>query len=494
MLRTLDWKFELVEVMEQLRAAWEAARRRGADGEVARPRMLEAMAGELEASRGEIIATAAVESALTAEELSPEFARMVGTLRMFAELTRTSAWRRPVVNAKVREGEAGAAAIGPNHELRSMLMPLGPVAVFGASNFPLAYGVCGGDTASALAAGCPVVVKEHPAQPRTGRLIAKIARHAIAAAGCDEGMLGYVVNMDPRDFEPARKLVSDPVIQAVGFTGSQRGGLALEEMARARPDRIPVFAEMGSANPVVVTPRAMQERGAEIGAMLAESILMRHGQQCTCPGIVIVPDAAGEGRALVDAMAARFDAAAGSPRDMLAPWVRDGYVERVQACLGIGEVRLRAGRAEKLGARGAYAALLETTGARLAWHAELREEIFGPCAVVVDVESREDGFAEVVAGLPLPTSLVMSVFYQADEAAEVMLAKDLAWRASRLSGRVVLNGVPTGVRVAEAMVHGGPFAASNRPETTAVGPRAIERWCRPVCWQGEGAGEVTEGF
>lgn len=493
MLRTLDWKFDVVEVMEQLRAAWEAARRRGdEDDAAARPRMLEAIAGALEAARGEIIATAAAESALTAEELSPEFARMVGTLRMFAEVTRTSAWRRPVENPKVREGEA--PAIGPNHALRSMLMPLGPVAVFGASNFPLAYGVCGGDTASALAAGCPVVVKEHPAQPRTGRLVVKIARHAIAAAGGEEGMLGYVVNTDPTDFEPARKLVSDPVVQAVGFTGSRRGGLALEEMARARPDRIPVFAEMGSANPVVVTPRAMQERGAEIGVMLAESILMRHGQQCTCPGIVLVPDARGEGRALVEAMAARFDAAAGSPRDMLAPWVRDGYVERVQACVGLGEVRLRAGRAEKLGARGAYAALLETTSERFAWHTELREEIFGPCAVVVDVESRQDGFADVVGALPLPTSLTMSVFYQPDEAAEVMLARELAWRASRLAGRVILNGVPTGVRVAEAMVHGGPFAASNRPESTAVGPRAMERWCRPVCWQGEGVGEVVVGL
>lgn len=489
MLRTLDWKFEVVEVMEQLRAAWEAARRRvDEDDAVARPRMLEAIAGELEAARSEIIALASTESALTAEELAPEFARMVGTLRMFAEVTRTSAWRRPVENPKVREGEA--PSIGPNHALRSILMPLGPVAVFGASNFPLAYGVCGGDTASALAAGCPVVVKEHPAHPRTGRLIVKIARHAIVAAGGEEGLLGYVVNMDPRDFEPARKLVSDPVIQAVGFTGSRRGGLALEDIARARPDRIPVFAEMGSANPVVVTPRAMQERGAQIGTMLAESILMRHGQQCTCPGILVVPDAGGEGKLLVDAMAARFDAAAGSPRDMLAPWVRDAYVERVQACLGLGEVKLRAGRAEKIGMRGAYAALLETTSPRFAWHAELHEEIFGPGAVVVDVEASQDAFAEVVGALSLPASLTMSVFYLEDEPADVMLARDLAWRALRLSGRVIFNGVPTGVRVAEAMVHGGPFASSNRPDTTAVGPRAMERWCRPVCWQGA----VPEGL
>lgn len=283
--------------------------------------MLEAIAAALEDRCDAIIAQAHAETALHPDELRPEFARMTGTLRLFAAALREPGWARPVLEP------ASEQSVGPGHALTKRLLPLGPVAVFGASNFPLAYGVCGGDTASALAAGCPVVVKEHPAHPRTGRLIASVMRQVLAGLGYGPAALGYIHNEDPRDLAVASALVTHPAIRAVGFTGSLGGGFAVEKLARERLAPIPAFCEMGSTNPVIVTTAAAAGRGAEIGELLAASILSRHGQQCTCPGIMVVPMPAGQ--ALVDALAGRM--AAAPERAMLATWVRDAYVKRVDA-------------------------------------------------------------------------------------------------------------------------------------------------------------------
>lgn len=467
MLNARDVRFELRGALEALGAAGDRQRIEPD----ARSSILEAIAAALEDARPDVLRTASEDTALSIAELEPEFARMTGTLRMFAALARGSAWARPALSPPAD------SAIGPNHDLRSTLVPLGPVAVFGASNFPLAYGVCGGDTASALAAGCPVIVKEHPAHIRTGRLLIRIARHGLARARATEAFLGYASNPDPADLAIAHELVLSPQVRAIGFTGSRRAGLAIEELARSRPDRIPVFAEMGSANPVIITPRAVRTRGPRIGEQIADSILARFGQQCTCPGIICVPDAAGAGRPLVDALAARIAAAA--PRDMLSPWIRDSYTRRLSECLAVFDVRLIAGRADPgASPRSAHAALLRTSADRFAWHTELREEIFGPGAIVVDVADGAN-----IPDLPLPPSLTLSIFCDPDDATDIEAAGRLAYALEHLAGRIIFNGVPTGVRVAEAMVHGGPFPASNRPDTTAVGPRAIERWCRPVCWQ-----------
>lgn len=251
--------------------AWRQAPARRAE-------TLDAVAAALDARRGDVVSTAAEETALTPDELAPEFDRMTGTLRMFAALIGGSGLppdrKSPFRAAISRKGDH---TLGPNHDVRSMLVPLGPVAVFGSSNFPLAYGVCGGDTASALAAGCPVVVKEHPAHPRTGRLIRGIARAAATTAGAHESLLGYIENTDPRDFSAAEQLVQHPAIRAVGFTGSIPGGLAIENLARERGTPIPVFAEMGSNNVVVITPAAAAARAEEIADELAASILQRFG-------------------------------------------------------------------------------------------------------------------------------------------------------------------------------------------------------------------------
>lgn len=431
-----------------------------------RAALLESIATALEAQADQIITSASAETALTPDELAPEQARMIGTLRMFAGVVREGSWVRAAISRRAE------TVIGPNHDVRAMLVPLGPVAVFGSSNFPLAYGVCGGDTASALAAGCAVVVKEHPAHSRTGRLIAAIAREAITAAGCVPGLLGYVENTDPRDFAAARAIVGDHRIRAVGFTGSVTGGLAIEKIAMERPRRIPVFAEMGSPNPVLVTPEAAIERAEFIAEVLADSILARFGQQCTCPGLIFVLGEKQAADKLRDHLAARL--AAAPARMMLAPWIRDGYLRRVEACSRLPRVQLIAGAPQPDGERGARACLLDATSAVPAADPSLFEEIFGPAAIFAHVPD--------AAALPeLPSSLTLTVFGATDR--DDPIASDLVRRYTLIAGRIIINGVPTGVRVAEGMVHGGPFPATNRPESTAVGPLAIERWCRPICYQ-----------
>lgn len=437
--------------------------------------MLESIAASLSRARADIVAVASQETSLTAAELDPEFDRMVGTLRLFADTVRDGAWLGAAID-RPRE-----RALGPNHDVRRMLVPLGPVAVFGASNFPLAYGVCGGDTASALAAGCPVVVKEHPAHPKTGRLILARAREGLREAGHDEARIGYIANPDPADLSPAHALVQHPSIAAVGFTGSRRAGLAIDALARQRPTPIPVFAEMGSVNPVLICPGAAAARAEDIASMLADSILARFGQQCTCPGLIFVPDWGDErghpGARLTDALRARLDAA--PERTMLAPWIREAYARRVAEVGATPGVSLIAGRPDGKGASPGTArpGAFLTSADRFAWHAELHEEVFGPAAIVVRTPP---GAFE---SLPLPASLTLTVHCEPDSPDDLALARRLLERFTPTAGRVIVNGVPTGVRVAESMVHGGPFPATNRPESTAVGPHALSRWCRPVCWQ-----------
>lgn len=449
---------------------------------------LETLAGELEARREEILRVCVEETALLEAELAPEFARMTGTLRLMATAARGGAWRRAAHDAPA---VAPAAAIGPNHDLSTELVPLGPVAVFGASNFPLAYGVCGGDTASALAAGCPVVVKEHPAHPRLGRLLAQIAGDALVHAGLPAGMFGYVLNEDPDDHAPAQRLVTHAAIRAVGFTGSERGGMALDRLARervdehSRPDPIPVFAEMGSVNPVFVTPGAMATRAEAIADVIADSVLLRHGQQCTCPGLVFVassPDA----ERLTTRLATRV--AASTAREMLTRWVRNAFeVRTTEMCYGreretsrelvaIGQDRTSA-RADRLD----RAVLLVVPINDWLESVELHEEAFGPAVVVVHMPAWSDH-----AQIPrhaLRGSLTLSIFADASDPDDVVRAMEVVAHHGHIAGRIIWNGVPTGVRACEAMVHGGPYPATNRPDSTACGPRAIERWCRPVCWQ-----------
>lgn len=465
-----------------------------------RSRVLAAIALALSERRAEIVSVAAAETALYERELAPEFDRMVGTLRMFAEVIGADAWRRGSHSPPATDG----SNIGPNHDLRSLLIPLGDVvAVFGASNFPLAYGACGGDTASALAAGCAVVVKEHPAHPKTGRLIASIARAAIASAGASEVLLGYVYNQDPADFSVAKALVQHPGVCAAGFTGSTKGGLAIERLARERVNLgggrgmapIPVFAEMGSSNIVVVTREAWADtaRGERIAGELAAALVSRCGQQCTNIGVIVI-DRPGASRTAItsDPLVDRFvERVMSAPaRRMLSPRIREEYLARL-ADISAGQPHecavTRGTLTPDEEAQGLVAPAVIRTDLSEMCEPRYKNEIFGPACVIVHADlDDERTLDELLAGLngDRPWGALVACIYLGDAVRDA--DSRTVDQLTRVAGRVVFNGVPTGVRVCEAMVHGGPYPATNQPHTTAVGGRAIERWCRAVSFQGRG--------
>jgi NADP-dependent aldehyde dehydrogenase len=443
-----------------------------------RVQLLEAIAAAVEQRRDEVIAVAGEETSLTPDELSPEFDRMTGTLRTFAALIRDGSWVRASIDTP-----SAAGSIGPNHDLRKMLVPLGAVGVFGASNFPLAYGVCGGDTASALAAGCQVIVKEHPAHPKTGRLTYSTAQSALKSIGVQWNVLAYEPNLDPKDFAPAEALIKNDRVHAIGFTGSTAAGRAIMRLAFDRPNPVPVFAEMGSANPIFISGHVARTRPIEIADAIADSVLQRHGQQCTCPGLVICEGSESSTAPFVKHLATRISTA--PARRMLAPWIHENYLRRCREIESCTEVQVLARGQTRDSAVVAPAMLFATSFMRLSNDASLKEEIFGPAAIVCQVDD------SLWNDLNLNRSLAASLWFDPDfaEDGRHLDVEGAAWYTKNFmvpnaaAGRLTFNSVPTGVRVCTSMVHGGPFPATNRPDTTAVGPLAIERWCRPVCFQ-----------
>jgi NADP-dependent aldehyde dehydrogenase len=445
-----------------------------------RARLLRTIASRMESRREALLALASSETALTIDELVPELARTLGTLRLFADWIESPAFSTPLHSPAIPPGDLAAhPPIGPNHDLSRVLVPLGKaIAVFGASNFPFAYGVIGTDASSALAAGCSVVVKEHPAHPRTGRAIASIVRAAAADAHVNPACLGYIPHTDAADLTVAAALVAHPNIAGVGFTGSLGAGQAVASLAQGRPRPIPAYCEMGSANPVFITRGAVQQRAPEIAWALAPSILARVGQQCTRPGILITLGTSADAEPLHAALADAFNSA--SERDMLAPWIASAFVRRIIACAACAGVRMLAGSGEQAlppGSRRVGACLLEASPEAMRAHATLREEIFGPALIASATPS--------IAELPdLQPSLTTTIWTASNTpTSDPDFAPLLAYAIQR-SGRIIINGVPTGVRVAPAMHHGGPFPATNQPHATAVGPHAIARWQRPVTLQG----------
>ncbi|MBX3359705.1 MAG: aldehyde dehydrogenase family protein [Phycisphaeraceae bacterium] len=465
-----------------------------------RSALLDAIAGSLSANRDSIIRTTADETALTPDELAPEFDRMVGTLAMFADVLREGSWLRAAIDPHWRaptlpppphSAPIPNGCIGPNHDVRRMLIPLpGVVAVFGASNFPLAYGVCGGDTASALAAGCPVVVKEHPAHVKTGRLLARIAADACRERSGPKGVLGYIPDADPgADFRTARDLVSHPSVVAVGFTGSPGAGLALDRMARERPTPIPVFAEMGSTNLVLVTRDAATQRPREIADELAASILSRFGQQCTNTGLILLdaPDTSATDDRHPFFARLRESLLAGRPRRMLSPAVHRGYRDRLNDLAAAPETDARMHAPPHTGLAPLVdvpAIIFARPGPDLFDSPRFRAEIFGPACIASTIDlSRLEPLIALLRGVTGTSpwgALVASVYLGETIRPEDRAVVEMLQHAA---GRLVINGPPTGVRVSAGTVHAGPFPATNRPDATAVGPLAIERWCRPVCFQ-----------
>ncbi|MET7285201.1 aldehyde dehydrogenase (NADP(+)) [Streptomyces sp. NPDC005573] len=447
-------------------SAAHAARGALADRAV-RAAFLRSAAEGLEAARDHLIEAADAETALGPVRLTGELARTAYQLRAFAGIVDEGAFLDVVVD------HPDGTATPPVPDLRRYKIPLGVVAVFGASNFPFAFSVAGGDTASALAAGCPVVVKAHPGHPALSELVAKVLRRAAALHGIPGGVVGLV-----HGFDAGVGLIRHPRVAAAGFTGSVRGGRALFDAAAARPVPIPFHGELGSLNPVLVTEAAAAERAEEIGAGLAGSMTLGVGQFCVKPGLVLVPSgAAGDGlvKALTDAVS---DTEAGV---LLDHRMRDAFVAGVaeRAALPGVESPVTPGAG---GEHTVSAGFLTVPAGRLAGEGPcdlLLEECFGPVTVVVRYEDETE--VSAVLGR-LPGSLTATVQLSGEEAAGGSGAPELLARLSPLAGRVVVNGWPTGVAVAPAQHHGGPYPATTST-STSVGGTAIERWLRPVVYQ-----------
>ncbi|MGB7157848.1 MAG: aldehyde dehydrogenase (NADP(+)) [Tepidisphaeraceae bacterium] len=406
------------------------------------------------------------ETALPRPRLTMERGRTVNQLKMFAEVVREGSW----VDATIDTADPHRAPL-PKPDVRRMLRPRGPAAVFGASNFPFAFSTVGGDTASALAAGCPVIVKGHPSHPGTSELFAA----AVLAALHETRLpLGLFALLQGRSHELSGLLVRHPGIAAVGFTGSQKAGRALFDLAAARPSPIPVYAEMGSINPLVILPGAFDDRMAKIAEGLGASVLMGGGQFCTKPGVVF---AVGERSA---SLVSRLKKVIGHvpPVTMLNPSLRDNFMRRVHELERTEDVGAADYPEEPLGAAGTTAALFETDAEIFQREPTLREEVFGPSTLVIHCKDT----AELLACLDrVEGSLTGTLHIGAgDDAATV---RAVLRKLEEKVGRVVVNGYPTGVEVNHAMVHGGPYPATTDAGTTSVGSSAIRRFVRPLAYQ-----------
>ncbi|MCE7082202.1 aldehyde dehydrogenase (NADP(+)) [Streptomyces sp. ST2-7A] len=462
------------DVDAAVRAA-EAARPALADRET-RIALLRAAAEELEAAGEEIIATADAETALGTARLTGELGRTTGQLRAFADEIAEGGYLDLTID------HADPSATPPRPDLRRTRVPLGVVAVYAASNFPLAFSVPGGDTASALAAGCPVVVKAHPDHPAVSELCAAAVRRAAERVGLAEladGVLSVV-----HGFDAGVELIRHPLVAAAGFTGSIRGGRALFDAAGSRPVPIPFHGELGSLNPVVVTAAAAEERADAIGAGLAGSMTMGVGQFCTKPGLVFVPEGPA-GDALLKTLAERVgEAPAGV---LLDGRMREAFLEGVRERAALEDVTAPVTPAEGDG-RTVAAGFLTVPAARLAdpAHGALLEECFGPVTVIARYEAGNgDGEPTEVTGAleRLGGNLTASLHIGAAEAEDPTgPAARLLAALTPLAGRVLVNGWPTGVAVVPAQHHGGPYPAATS-HSTSVGVAAVDRWLRPVAYQ-----------
>ncbi|MHA6721708.1 aldehyde dehydrogenase (NADP(+)) [Sphingomonas sp. RS2018] len=467
--QTLDGDFSSAgadAVADACALAAEAAATYAATDLEARATFLEGIATAIEAIGDELIVRAMAESGLPRARLDGERGRTTGQLRLFAGVVR----RGDYLDATIDPALPDRAPL-PRPDLRRVNLPLGPVAVFGASNFPLAFSVAGGDTASALAAGCPVVVKGHPAHPGTGELVARAIRDAVAKAGLPAGVFSYLPG---ETIDLGGALVADPRIKAVGFTGSRGGGLALMKIAAERDEPIPVYAEMSSINPVVLMPAALAARGAALGPAYVQSLTMGAGQFCTNPGLVLAiagPDL----DAFVAAAATTLTDSA--PATMLTPGIHASFEKGVDALAGHAAVETVARGKTGEGVNQAVGALFRTDAQSFLADPALGHEVFGSSSVIIACADLDE-LVQVIAGLE--GQLTGTI--QLDAADEGDAARVVAALAQRV-GRVLVNGWPTGVEVAPAMVHGGPFPATSDGRTTSVGTAAIERFLRPVSFQ-----------
>jgi NADP-dependent aldehyde dehydrogenase len=431
-----------------------------------RARFLEEIAARIEALGDTLVERAMAESGLPQARLAGERGRTTGQLRLFARVLREGHWLGVTLDPPLPDRTPL-----PRADLRSRRIPLGPVAVFGASNFPLAFSVAGGDTASALAAGCPVVVKAHPAHPGTSALVAGAIREAIVAQGLPEGVFSLVQGPS-NDLGAA--LVADPRIKAVGFTGSRAGGLALVSIAQARPEPIPVYAEMSSVNPVILFPAALAARAEALGEAYVGSLALGAGQFCTNPGIVLAIDGPDIERFVGSAAGALAQTQA---QVMLTPGIHRSYASGVDALANHEAIAVIAKGAESSECNRGQATLFTTSADAFVANPELAHEVFGAASIVVRCGSIAD-IARVLRAMEGQLTATLQIDH-----ADFDDARSLLPLLERKVGRILANAWPTGVEVSHAMVHGGPFPATSDSRTTSVGAAAIDRFLRPVCYQ-----------
>ena len=458
------WNGTLGLVNQAAEAAHLAFADFGSRSQADRARFLDEVAAELERRTEDIVAIAASESGLPNARLEGELGRTTGQLRLFSQHILDGDYLERSVTAALPDRKPI-----PGPDLRLMMRPIGPVAVFGASNFPLAFSTAGGDTASALAAGCPVVVKGHPAHPGTSERVADAVLSAARAAGMPEGVFSLIQDSG---HDVARALVQHPLVKAVGFTGSLTAGRSLFDLCAGRPEPIPFFGELGSINPGFVLPDALKNRGSDIAVGWAGSLTLGAGQFCTKPGVLFLPDTEGAD-SFVDAAAAALQEVAAQTMltDGIAASYRSG-TERLDSMAAVSTCFKGVSDG-----RSAMPSLFETDSGTWREHKALAEEVFGPVGLIVRVSSVEE-FTDLAAALDGQLTAAMHL----DEGDREYAARLLPILEQK-AGRLIANGFPTGVEVSPAMMHGGPYPASTNVAATSVGTLAIRRFLKPVCYQ-----------
>jgi NADP-dependent aldehyde dehydrogenase len=430
-------------------------------------RFLRNIADGIEAIVPELVERANRETALPEARLKGESARTINQLRLFAQVIDEGSW----VNARIDPAQPDRKPL-PRSDIRSMMKPLGPVVVFGASNFPLAFSVAGGDTAAAFAAGNPVIVKAHHAHPGTSEMVGQVIARSVRECGLPSGVFALLFGAGS---EIGAALVDHPKVKAVGFTGSLSAGKALMQRAAARPEPIPCFMEMSSVNPLFVLPEALHKRGAQIAAGLFGSFTLGVGQFCTKPGLVYLPRNA-DADALVAEVRALVEKA--SPSPMLTEGISKSYRAGIASRQAQAQVSTVA-QASSNGTGSGYAApvLMQIDAEDLLGNPELATEVFGPSALVIRYDGREQ-LMEVASSIEGQLTATLH-----GTEADLAAFADLIAILERKAGRLIVNGFPTGVEVCHAMVHGGPYPATSDSRATSVGTYSIYRFVRPVCYQ-----------
>ncbi len=451
------------KVMEQAQTAFTEYRKVAG---TAKTVFLEAIASEIEALGAVLIQQAMEETSLPEARLAGERGRTCNQLRQFSALVKEGSW----VDARIDTAIPDRTPL-PKPDLRKMLVPLGPVVVFGASNFPFAYSTAGVDTASALAAGCPVILKAHPAHPKTSALVAQAIDRAVEKTSMPKFTFQHVTDTS---FESGKALVQHPLTKAVGFTGSLSGGKALYDYASQRPDPIPVFSEMGSVNPIFILPGALKARSGKVAEMIATSITQSMGQFCTKPGLLLGI----QGIALSEFAPQLAEKMKGvAPAAMLHPGIAANFKKNRDKALGQKGVAILAETDGRPKENQGIPTLASVSAADFLANPVLFEEVFGPYALLI----KADGIKELTDAVHKIQGQLTATIIGEDE--ELIQYADFIRLVIEKAGRVIINGVPTGVEVCPSMQHGGPFPATTDSRFTSVGTDAIKRFVRPVCFQ-----------